>query len=326
MVIAKTPFRISFFGGGTDHPEFFRQYGGAVLATAIDKCIYHCVTKFHSDLFDYAIRIAYRKVECVNSVDEIMHAPFREVLRSTGIEKDIEITLTADLPSYSGLGSSSSFVVGLLNALAAFQGRHLSKKDLSLGAIGLERDILGETVGYQDQILAAYGGFNLVEFHGEGDFSVHRVPLSQARLAELEASTAFYFTGITRCASLVEKNKITNLDRITDTLRDMLGMVDRAVSLLANVTPLSAFGELLHENWQAKRSLDVCVSTPEIDRMYATARAAGALGGKLLGAGGGGFMLFFVPPERRSAFRQAMNGYNEVPISFGSCGSSIIHS
>lgn len=326
MIISKTPLRISFFGGGTDFPEFFHEHGGAVLGTAIDKNIYHSVTRFPSELFDYSIRLAYRRTECVRTLDEIEHAPFREVLRHFGIERDVEIALAADLPSLSGLGSSSSFTVGLINALSAFSGKFMPKDVLARKAIHMERDVLRETVGWQDQIFAAYGGLNLIEFERGGTFNVHRIALSKERQRELEDSILLFYTGITRRASEVETNKLRNLARIRENLLRMYRLVEQAHGILTGNGPLSEFGRLLHSSWMEKRALDPGVSSTEIDRLYQLGIDAGALGGKLLGAGGGGFIAFFVPKERQAAVREALAGHFEISFSMNAAGSSIIHS
>jgi D-glycero-alpha-D-manno-heptose-7-phosphate kinase len=326
MIISKTPFRISFFGGGTDFPEFFTQHGGAVLGTAIDKHVYHAVTRFPSELFDYSIRLAYRKVECVLSVDDIEHAPFREILRDFKIERDVEIGLTAELPSFSGLGSSSSFTVGLINALSAYQGTFVNREDLARRAIHMERSVLHETVGWQDQIFAAYGGLNVIEFGPHEGFTVHRISLPRARQQEFENSLLLFFTGITRRASEVERNKLNNLASIQENLKRIHQLVDRAHRVLTGNGSLSEFGRLLDLTWREKRALDPGVSSPEIDRLYTLALEAGALGGKLLGAGGGGFMVFFVPPDRQPAVRKALSGYSEIAFSINAAGSTIIHS
>ncbi|MES1166614.1 MAG: GHMP kinase, partial [Pseudomonadota bacterium] len=282
--------------------------------------------RFPSRLFDYSIRLAYRRVECVRTLAEIEHRPFQEILRHFGIERDVEIALTADLPSFSGLGSSSSFTVGLLNALAAYTGKFIPKDDLARLAIRMERDTLQESVGWQDQIFAAYGGLNLVEFERGGHFTVHRVALPTARQTELEESVLLFFTGVTRRASDMEKSKMRNLPAIRENLLRMHRMVDKAHGLLTGGSPLSEFGRLLDATWQEKRLLDPGVSSPEIDRIYAAGIGAGALGGKLLGAGGGGFMAFFVPPERQAAVRAALQGYYEIDFSINAPGSSIVHS
>jgi D-glycero-alpha-D-manno-heptose-7-phosphate kinase len=326
MIITRTPLRVSFFGGGTDFPDFFSRHGGAVLGTAIDKYIYHTVSHLPSWLFDHKIRFAYRKVEHVRSLEEVEHRPFREILRHCGVLQDVEVNLASDLPSFSGLGSSSSFAVGLIKGLNAFQGRHIGQEQLARAAIDVERNILKEAVGLQDQIFAAFGGLNVVRFSGEGDFTVERVPINEARMRELGDSLMLYFTGITRRAHEVEAAKLANLGRIQGNLRKMLALVDRAYDALTGNGSLTAFGELLDQTWREKRQLDASVSTPEIDRLYDAGIRAGALGGKLLGAGGGGFMLFFAPPERQAAVRTALGTYHEVPFAINAPGSTIVHS
>lgn len=326
MIICRTPLRISFVGGGTDFPEFFGRHGGAVLATAIDKYIYHSVSRFPSELFDYSIRLAYRKVECVKSLDDVEHSPFREILRYFGIERDVEISLAADLPSFSGLGSSSSFTVGLINALTAFQGRFIARGELARLAIRMEREILQEAVGLQDQVVAAYGGLNLITFSGSDQFVVTRVAISRRRLEELNGSLMLFFTGITRQAERIERRKIRRLGRIETGLKRLLGLVDRAHEILTGNGPLESFGEVLDRAWREKRELDTAVSNPAIDGMYERAIAAGALGGKLCGAGGGGFLLLFVPADRQEAVRRALRGHPEVRFGIDAPGSGIVHS
>lgn len=326
MIICQTPLRVSFFGGGTDFPEHFSEHGGAVLATAIDKYIIHAVTPFHSELFDYSLRLAYRKVECVKRRADIQHAPFREILAQFGVERGLEVTLSADLPAFSGLGSSSSFTVGLINALSAHQGRFIPTRDLARAAIRMERVVLKETVGLQDQITAAYGGLNVVEFSGADNFVVNRVAVSRDKIRDLDDSLMLFFTGLTRKASDIEKKKLKNAHTKRDSLRAMHALVEKAHRILVGHQPLSAFGELLDATWKEKRALSAGVSTPAIDRMYAKAMSAGALGGKLLGAGGGGFMLLFVPRERQAKVRAALKGFIEEPFSINAPGSRIIHS
>jgi D-glycero-alpha-D-manno-heptose-7-phosphate kinase len=325
MIIVRTPLRISFFGGGTDFPEFFCEHGGAVLGTAIDKYIYHTVSHIPSWLFDHKIRFAYRKVEFVNHLDEIQHIPFREILRHCDVLRDVEVNLASDLPSFSGLGSSSSFTVGLIKGLNAFNGRHINQQSLASQAIYIEREVLKEAVGLQDQIFAVYGGINLVRFSSDSNFSVERIALPQIRLNELDQSLMLFFTGITRRAQEVEKKKLQNLGEISRNLKNMLTLVDRAHDALTGSESLSEFGALLHETWMEKRALNSAVSNPEIDYLYNRGINAGALGGKLLGAGGGGFMLFFVPLEKQQDVRDALADYNEVKFSINAPGSSIIH-
>jgi len=325
MIISKTPLRVSFFGGGTDLPEFFLKHGGAVIGTAIDKFIYHSVSTFPSKLFEYSVRISYSKVECVKSTAEIQHMPFREILREFGFERDIEIHIAADLPSFSGLGTSSAFTVGLIRALHAFQGRHISREHLTREAIRMEREVLKEVVGFQDQVFAAHGGLNIINFSRSGMIHVERLAISKARRDELSESLMLFFTGITRRAQCVESNKVRNMEHIEAKLLRMLRHVDEAVDILAGNNALSQFGSLLDATWREKRELDPGVSNETINSMYTKATAAGALGGKLLGAGGGGFMLFFVPPERRQRVRETLKGYHEIPFGIDAPGSAIIH-
>jgi D-glycero-alpha-D-manno-heptose-7-phosphate kinase len=325
MIIVRTPLRVSFFGGGTDFPNFFSDHGGAVLGTAIDKYIYHTVFQLPSWLFDHKIRVAYRKVEHVRNLEEMEHRPFREILRYCGVLQDVEVNLSSDLPSFSGLGSSSSFTVGLIKGLSAFQGRHIGQEQLARSAIHVERTLLEETVGLQDQIFAAYGGFNVIRFRGDADFVVERVPISPSRLGELSESLLLVYTGLTRRAEEVERNKMRRMAIIQENLKRMLLQVDRAYDVLTGNGELSAFGHLLNETWVEKRQLDPSVSAPQIDALYEAGCAAGALGGKLLGAGGGGFMLFFVPPDLKVQVRAALSRYNDVPIAINAPGSTIIH-
>lgn len=326
MIICKTPLRISFFGGGTDFPEFFSENGGAILGTAIDKYIYHTISHIPSWLFEHKIRFAYRKVEFANTLDGIEHIPFRETLRHCGVFENIEVNLASDLPAFSGLGSSSSFTVGLIKGVNAFNGKHINQQDLAKQAIFIEREILKESVGIQDQIFAAYGGLNIVRINPGYNFSVERIPLPFDRLQELDASLMLFFTGITRRAQDIESKKIRNLLNINANLKRMLNLVDRAHEVLTSNASLSEFGGLLHETWMEKRLLDSAVSSSSIDSLYNHGIEAGALGGKLLGAGGGGFMLFFVPPERQDRVRTALARYNEIKFSINAPGSSIIHS
>lgn len=325
MIITQTPFRISFFGGGTDYPDYFEKHGGAVLGTAIGHSAYLSVSRFYSRLFDYSIRIAYRKVECVKNLDEIEHAPFRECLRHCGILSDVEINYSGELPSFSGLGSSSSFTVGLLNALHAFQGKMRRPLDLAVEAILLEQDVLGEAVGCQDQVFAAVGGFKLIEFRTREDILVHAVPLSRERMRLLEDHLLLLHTGIKRRAAEVAGSYIRSLDGQRTQLTRMREMVDEGYAILTSGQSLTPFGELLHEAWQLKRSLGQSISNPEIEGIYKRGKEAGAIGGKLLGAGGGGCMLFFVSPECRRAVRESLPELEEIPVTINSPGSHIIH-
>lgn len=326
MLITKTPFRVSFFGGGTDYPEHFEKHGGAVLGTAIHHFAYFSATRFLSRLFDYNIRLAYRQVECVKSLDELQHVPFRECLRWCGVDRDIEVDYTAELPSFSGLGSSSTFVVGLLHALHAYQRRSVHGLELAYDAIRLEREVLKEAVGCQDQVFAAVGGFNLIEFRRVDDISVHRLPLSVERQQHFEDHLLMFWTGIRRRAVELAAKQVKKAGDNKDRLTRMRKLVDEAHTALMNDGNLHRFGELLHQTWCEKRALDSGVSNEAIDTIYETGRSAGALGGKLLGAGGGGFVLFFVPPERRPAVRQALAHLEEIPVRVNAPSSHIVHS
>ncbi len=325
MIISRAPLRVSFFGGGTDYPEHFASEGGAVLGTAIDKSIYITANRFHSELFDYSIRVAYRKVELVQSVDQIEHAPFRETLKRCGIARDIELNHIADLPAFTGLGSSSSFTVALLQALHAYCGRYRSGIDLAYEAIHLERHVFRDSVGCQDQVFAAVGGFNLIEFRAEDDIQVYRVPISPQRLSQLRDHLMICFTGIRRSASEVAAKQIRKISHNRSALLRIRRLVDEACNVLVSDRNLSRFGELLHESWMCKRSLHEEVSSGAIDQLYDRAMSAGALGGKLLGAGNGGFLLLFVPPEKKSRVRQALGNPVELKIGLGAPGCQIIH-
>lgn len=325
MIISKTPFRISFFGGGTDYPEYFNDHGGAVLGTAVDKCAYHACTRFYSKLFDYSIRLAYSKVECVTTLEEIQHAPLRECLRWVGIHENVELDCMAELPSSVGLGTSSSFVVGVLNALYSFQGRLVYPLDLAHQAIEIEREVLHEAVGCQDQAFAALGGFQLIEFRRGPEIVAHRVPLASTRMAEFEQHLLMLFTGIRRRASHLAERQVQRISLNLERLAAMRRMVDEGHRILLGNGSLEPFGELLHRAWEAKASLDPSISNGVISEIYRAGREAGATGGKLLGAGGGGFMLFFVTPERRAAVRMALAHLEEVPVAVNAAGTRILH-
>jgi len=310
MIISKTPLRISFFGGGTDYPDYFTKFGeGAVLGTSIDKYVYTSISKFYSKLFDYSIRISYRKVECVNSIEEIQHSPFRECLRLHGITNNVEVDYTAELPAFTGLGSSSSFVVGLLHSLFAFNGKSVNKLDLANEAIKVEREILHEPVGLQDQTFAAFGGFNFIKFNKQG-IHVEPVTLSKDRLSKFQDHLMLFFTGIKRQANPIIQSQISKVEQNKDNLKIMREYVDEARGILNTSNSFDEFGILLDKNWRAKQKLDPNISNSEIDEIYEMGIGAGSLGGKLLGAGGGGFMLFFVPPQNKESVRKKIGTFN----------------
>ncbi len=324
MIISRTPFRISFFGGGTDYPAWFRENGGAVLATTIDKyCYISC--RYLPPFFEHRYRIVYSKIENIGDICEIEHPAARAVLEWLDCQRGLEIHHDGDLPARSGLGSSSSFTVGLLNALMALDGKYVTKDDLARQAIHIEQDLIRENVGSQDQILAAYGGFNHIEFKCDGSFNVSPVIVPREQLRALESNLMLFFTGFPRIASDIAKTKIDNLKKKEVELRCMQEMVCEALKILNRRDgPLEDFGRLLNDSWQYKRTLSSKVTTPEIDRIYDSALAAGAIGGKILGAGGGGFLLLFVPLEHQPNVRSRLKQLIHVPFHFENTGSKIV--
>jgi D-glycero-alpha-D-manno-heptose-7-phosphate kinase len=324
MIISRTPFRISFFGGGTDYPGWFRQHGGSVIGSTINKYCYISVRRL-PPFFTHRSRIVYSQVELVRDVSEIQHPAVRGVLTDRALTEGLEIHHDADLPARAGLGSSSSFVVGLLNALDALNCRRSGKRELARGAIRIEQDVLKENVGSQDQVWAAYGGFNRINFFKDGSFSVDSIIMPTERRQELINSVMLFFTGFSRFASDIAREQIENMDSRQRELRTMRSMVDRAYDVLLDPSvPLREFGELLHESWLLKRQLSNRISTPEIDEIYESGRAAGAVGGKLLGAGGGGFMVFLVEPGKRESVRERLSKLIEVSVDFENEGSKIV--
>ncbi len=323
MVISRTPFRISFFGGGTDYPGWVKEHGGAVLATTINKYSYLTV-RYLPPFFWHKYRIVYSKNEMCNTIDEIEHPAVREIIRFLKIRNGLEIHHDGDLPARSGLGSSSALTVGLLNALHALLGDMISKQQLAKESIHLEQEILKETVGYQDQTLAAYGGFNHITFQKNGNIIVKPITLSTKRINELESHLMLFYTGIPRIASNVAKSYVNKIEKQKEQLSMMQDSVDEALSILTSKKDIKSFGELLNEFWKLKRSLSPQVSNSEIDEIYQKARRAGALGGKLIGAGGGGFLLLFVPPENQKKVRASLKKLIHVPFKFEREGSQII--
>lgn len=323
MIITRTPFRISFFGGGTDYPAWSRQHGGAALATAIDKYCY-LTCRYLPPFFEHRIRVVYSRIEDCQSIDEIAHPAVRETLRYLAITRGVEIHHDGDLPARSGMGSSSAFTVGLLHALYALQGRMPGRRQLAAESIHIEQEILRETVGSQDQVLAAYGGFNHITFLPSSEFVVRPMILAPERLKDLNAQLMLFYTGIKRTASTVADSYVSQLDGRKRQMRMLQEMVDEGISILTGERDLTAFGELLHEAWQVKRSLSPAVSNAQVDGLYERARAAGAIGGKLTGAGGGGFLLLFVPRERQADVRQALSGLFCVPFRFEFSGSQVL--
>ncbi|MBI3044319.1 MAG: kinase [Betaproteobacteria bacterium] len=322
MIISRTPFRISFFGGGTDYPAWYRENGGRVLGTAINKyCWITC--RYLPPFFEHRFRVVYSKIEDRMSVDEIAHPAVREVLRHLGVEQGVEIHHDGDLPARSGIGSSSSFAVGLLHAVHALKGYMPTRVELVREAIHVEQERLRDTVGSQDQVFAAHGGLNHVEFLRNDEIVVTPLTLHAERLHELNDHLMLFFTGISRTASAVASTYVENLGAKQPQLRLMGQMVEEALDILRR-GDLPRFGALLHETWQAKRSLDRGISTDYVDQLYEAARLAGALGGKLLGAGGGGFLLLFARPADQPRIKKALHKLIHVPFRFDFSGSRIV--
>jgi len=323
LIISRTPLRISFFGGGTDYPAWYRQHGGAVLAATIDKYCYISV-RYLPPFFEHRLRLVYSKIENCQTIDEITHPAVRGVLHYLNIDRGLEIHHDGDLPARSGMGSSSAFTVGLLHALYALKGCMPYKRQLALESIHIEQEILRETVGSQDQVQAAYGGLNHITFHADDEFSVRPVTISRERIQELNSHLMLFYTGIKRTAADVAQTYVNDIANKKRQLRITKGLVKEGLAVLSSNQDLTAFGELLHEAWKVKRSLSDKVSNSEVDTIYQRAIDAGAIGGKLTGAGGGGFMLLFVPPDRHSAVREALNHLIYVPFKFEFSGSQII--
>ena len=324
MIISKTPFRISFFGGGTDYPEWYHENGGSVLATTIDKyCYISC--RHLPPFFEHKHRIVYSKIESVKTTEEIQHPVVRAVLSNLSITDGLEIHHDADLPARSGLGSSSSFTVGLINVLNALKGLQISKQDLAKQAIYIEQKVLKETVGSQDQILAAFGGFNRIDFHPYDSFNISPVIINKDLVEQLQSHMLLFFTGLSRFSSDIARDKVSNFTNRFQELTRIKEMVDEGMSILQNPsTPIMDLGKLMHESWKLKRSLSVKVSTPKIDEIYEAGIKAGATGGKVLGAGGGGFILFFAKPENHSKIRERLKNLVHVAFHFNDVGSKIV--
>ena len=323
MIISRTPFRISFLGGGTDYPAWYRAHGGAVLGTTIDKYCY-LTCRYLPPFFEHRLRVVWSKIENCQTVEEITHPAVRATLQYLNPRKGLEIHHDGDLPARSGIGSSSSFVVGLLHALHALEGRMVSKTRLADEAIHIEQEILNETVGSQDQVLAAHGGLNHVCFLPNGAISVTPVTLSRERLEAFNEHLMLFFTGIRRTSSDVAETSLRQMEANKRHLRVMTDLVGEGIAILNSGDDLLRFGGLLREAWQLKRELGPKVSTPQIDEIYQEAISAGAVGGKIMGAGSGGFMLLFVPPTRQEAVRERLRGMISVPFRFDHDGSRII--
>lgn len=322
MVITQTPFRISFFGGGSDFPGYFKKHGGSVLATTFDKYCY--VTVRHLPrFFDFKSQLTYSKTEFVNSNSEIHHPLIRNAMEMLDMH-ELRLIYDSDLPAQSGLGTSSSFAVGMLNAFYALKGKYADKRKLADDAIYLERTACNEVGGWQDQIAAAWGGFNRIDF-GEGGYIVRPVVVSSARKEALCNNLLLFFTGFSRFSSDIQVTTEGAVEQNLETMDRITAMVDEAEQLLLGNEPLAGFGRLLNETWKLKRGLTSKISTDHIDAIYDRAMQAGALGGKLLGAGGGGFLLFYVEPPARDAVIRSLGDLLHVPFRFEDGGSRVIH-
>jgi D-glycero-alpha-D-manno-heptose-7-phosphate kinase len=315
---------VSFFGGGTDYPAYYLEHGGKVLAAAINKYCYLIVRRL-PPFFNHRHRIVYSRTELVNQINEIRHPSVRETLRYLAIDHGVSVLHDGDMPAHSGMGSSSAFTVGLLNSLLALQNRMISKHDLALGAIHVEQAMIRENVGSQDQTLSAYGGLNLVEFMPNGEIVVSPVIMKPERLREFESRLLLVFSGHSRNASEIAAEQIRAMPRKLPEMEALKDLADRAQVLLsADEADLDAFGPLLNETWEIKRTLSIRITTPEIDAIHRTALRNGALGGKLLGAGGGGCLLFYVRPQERERLARALGDYLIIPFRFDFDGSRII--
>lgn len=325
MIISRTPFRISFFGGGSDYPVHYKKHGGAVLATSINKyCYINC--RYLPPFFDHKHHVVYSKIERTKKISEIQHPSVRETLKYMDIQKGIEIHHDGDLPARAGLGTSSSFTVGLVNALYALKGKSVTKRQLALDAIHIEQNRIKENVGSQDQITTAFGGFNKIEFNEEDGFRVRPIPLTKEKFHLLQDHMMLFFTGLSRTASTIAKEQIKKTPDKKKELTRMTEMVDEAIDILnENNLDLTDFGKLLHENWMIKRKLTNKITTNTIDKIYNDAEKAGALGGKLLGAGGGGFILFFVEPKKQDKVMKKLKNLLYVPFKFENLGSQLIY-
>lgn len=323
MIITKTPFRMSFFGGGTDMPAFFNEHGGAVLSTTFDKYCY--VTVRHlPPFFDYTSELVYSRIERVDSIEKIEHPLVRNCIKFLDMH-ELRVNYESDLPARTGLGTSSSFAVGLLNAFYALKGKHASKKQLADEAIYVERELCKESGGWQDQIAAAFGGFNRIDFKDNG-YKVSPIIISPGRKQRLNDNLLLFFTGFSRFSSEIQKSTEAAIKDKTAQLREMLALVNEAQEVLVNdQSDLDDFGRLLDTTWRLKRQTGAKISTGSIDELYEKGIKAGALGGKLLGAGGGGFLVFYVQPEKRQAVLAAMRDLLHVPFAFENGGTQVLY-
>lgn len=325
MIITRTPLRLSFFGGGTDYPDHYLQHGGQTLGVAIDKYSYISLNPL-AGLFDYQIRVSYSRTELVGCLDAIEHPAVRECLRFTGIDRGIEIHYVGDLPARTGLGSSSSFTVALLHALHAFKGEHVSQDHLAHEACHVEQALIGERVGVQDQYTCSHGGLLHLRMATSGQIGVQRVPLPAGRLGELRTHLMLVYTGVRRVAHEVLEEQLdrTRHGVLVEDLRVVGALVEQGLEVLTDGGAISRFGELLDTAWRTKQRLSSRITSARIDSIYQRARAAGAIGGKLVGAGAGGFLVLFVPPASREEVTRALPELHSVSFDFDHTGSRLL--
>ncbi len=324
MITCRTPFRVSLFGGGTDYPAWYLDHGGSVLGMTINKYCYLTVRPL-PPFFEHKHRVVYSRIELVKEISEIEHPSVRAVMSEMGIRQGLEIHHDGDLPARSGLGSSSSFTVGLLHALYALQGKMISAKALAEEAIRIEQEVIDEAVGSQDQVWAAHGGINRIDFLQGGGFDVRPVVIDADRRDALNDHMMLFFTGFSRVAAMLEKEKIANVPNRKTQLRALGAMVDEGMQILqSRNTPIAEIGDLLNEAWRLKKEMSDKVTTDAIDDIYEAALDAGATGGKILGAGGGGFMLLIVSPDKQASVRERLADLTHVSIKIGSPGSRIV--
>ncbi len=323
MITSRTPYRISLFGGGTDFPAWYRRHGGAVIAATIDKYCY-ISARYLPPFFDYKYRIVWSKIENCFDKSEITHPAVRAVIEHLEIQRGLEIHHIGDLPARSGMGSSSAFTVGLLRALYALKGRMINKHDLAIESIHMEQNVLKESVGSQDQVSAAYGGFNRIDFFQNGEISVVPITVPAERIKELQSHLMLFYTGIKRTSHDLSKKFVEDMNSKKRQLRIMKDLVEESIQILNSRHDIKDLGELLHEAWDVKRDFSQLVSNSDVDDLHGKAMEAGAIGGKLTGAGGGGFLLLFVPPEKQPSVIQALNEFIHVPFQFEFGGSQII--
>jgi D-glycero-alpha-D-manno-heptose-7-phosphate kinase len=324
MIITRTPFRLSFFGGGTDFPAWYKHNGGAVLSTTIDKYCYISCRPL-PPFFEHRHRIVYSLTESVNHIDDIKHPAVREVFRFMNVKEGLELHHDGDLPARSGIGSSSAFTVGLLHALYGLSGKIVSKKRLALESIHIEQKMIKENVGSQDQVAVAFGGLNKIVFKGDNNIEVIPITISAERLKDFQNHLLLFFTGVTRLASDIEKDKMGKISEMKVQMHELSEMVDAAINILNAEGDFDDIGKMLDKSWLIKKSLSSHVSNGGIDSVYEIARKNGALGGKLLGAGGGGFLLLYVKPEKQDGIKEKLGHLLNVPFRFDTLGSQIIY-